>query len=508
MTDIYQAHNRQILNSIFEDDSAATFLSAGNIDSVSNSKILYVSRYAPNVEMKLTKNEILEMAENDYVEEINYIETDNSVAINPASVIYDDDEEPKDMTFFDVTGLSTMRDAWGFNGLNMKVGMIEANGHPSEYLDSPGTITRVYSPNSAMSNHATLVADIMLGTSTTENGTVLFEGAIPYANLYTASVASELEIKAAAEALLDEGVTAINCSFSYPEYNIDNNVYGDIAKWYDHISVQHNVHLILTASNEGALGVHRTNTSYNAIVVGACNNNGTILSDSSYIVLNNFMNKPDIVAPGDNINTMQFGGSGTSFAAPMVTSAVIQLSQASPVLMANPTLMKAVLLGNAKITSAMSTDPNVYSTMNNTTSAISQIYGAGMLNVAKAYTSFTSDLYYKTSTMPPQVSVASYQKSITKAKGKTLRFCLTWNKMNSVSGEHTTGTVTDAPLDNYKLIVITPSGDEYTSQNLYDNKQMISFVATENGTYTFKVVKIGTGGSGQVVRYSVAYSKQ
>ncbi len=509
VTDMYETHNNLMIENTLGALSGASLLMNGTTAS----QVSYVSRYAPNIEAYLTKAEILEIADSNLVEAIYSIETDAGNIANADFVVTveedDDLDEPKDMTFFEVTGLATARDMWGLTGLNMKVGMVEDDGLPRTSISNTATITHVYTSNdyTTTDNHATLVADIMVGRSIREDGVILFEGAIPSANLYCASVDDESDIKVAVESLLDEGVTAINCSFSYPTYNVANNVYGDIAKWYDHISAQHNVHLILSASNYGSAGIPRTNVSYNAIVVGACDNNGTILTDSSYITLNNFMNKPDMVAPGI-VSSMQYGNAGTSFAAPMVTSAVIQLSEASSVLMANPTLMKAVLLGNSKITNAMNNDANIISTTTNTNSAISQVYGTGMLNVTKAYTSFMNDLYYKTSSMSPYTNTINYQKNITKVTGKTLRFCLSWNKMNSITGDHITGAINNATLDKFQLTVTTPSGVVYTSQNLYDNKQVITFEATENGYYSYKIDRIGTGTSGGVVRFSVAYSKQ
>ena len=511
---LYETHNICMLNKMLSIEE--TFDINTYTEAKYSNKVVYVSRYAPNVEVRLTKNEILEISTLEYVKEINYIEqqiieSDVSVAERDISVRrnYDDEDEPKDMTFFDVTGLSTARDAWRLDGTNMRVGMVEHEGHPRTSISDTATITRVYSPETFTTNHATLVADIMIGRAIKDDGTVLFKGAIPNASLYTSSVRSELNLKEGVEALLDYGVTAINCSFSYPTNCLANNEYGDIAKWYDHISVQHNVHLILTSSNYGSEGIPRTNVSYNAIVVGACDNTGTILDTSSYITNVNFMNKPDIVAPGV-VASIEYSGAGTSFAAPMVTSAVIQLSQASSVLMSNPTLMKAVLLGNSTITNAMENDTNIYSNLNGTTSAISSVYGAGMLSVSRAYTSVISDLYYKTGTMSAHSATTTYQKNITKAKGKTLRFCLTWNKMNSIDDDvHTSSEVNEMVLDNFKLTVITPSGDVYVSQNLYDNKQMVTFEATENGYYTFKVQRVeGASSSGEIVRYSVGYSKQ
>lgn len=507
---MYQNYNQSIVNAISENVTVSNNLNTRNSNEESL-QIEYVCRYAPNVDMYLTKEQIISVAENDYVTEIYYVDTSNENNLRQGVIDdnYEEDDEPYDMTFFNVTGLATARDVWGLAGQGMNVGMVEIDGPPSNFT-TLGTMTNVYmsSNNLAPQLHAGLVASIMIATSYKSDGTLMFKGAIPNANLFTAAITAENYIKPAIEALLDSNVTAINCSFSYPEETPVFNLYGDTAKWYDHISVQHNVHLILSSSNYGSSGVKPTNTSYNAIVVGACNNEGVILSNSSYINSSGFMNKPDIVAPGKDIKAPVYGYSGTSFAAPMVTSAVVQLSQASPILMSNPTLMKAVLLSSSKITDSMSIDTDVFSDANGTESAISQIYGAGLLNVAKAYSAFVDNGYYKTGTMSPYSQSVIYTKNISRVSGKTLRVCLTWNKMNTVAEPHETGNVSSGTLDNFKLTVTTPSGVVYSSQNLYDNKQMISFVASENGTYTFKISRFGTGSSNEIVRYSLGYSVQ
>ena len=506
---LYQTHNQNIIDNIYEDSALTKVVNKRN-SNAENLQIDYVCRYAPNVNMTLTKEEILRVAENNNVTEIYYVDTSSESNLRQGVIDdgYDEEDEPYDMTFFNVTGLATARDAWGLDGQGMNVGMVDLHGHPYN-ISTLGVMENAYSSSNNMPQqlHASLVASVMIATSYKNDGTLMFQGAIPNAHLFTAAIEAEAYIKPAIETLLDNNVTAINCSFSYPEDTPVFNLYGDSAKWYDHISVQHNVHLILSSSNYGSLGVKPTNTSYNAIVVGACNNNGTILPDSSYINTNSFMNKPDLVAPGSNIYAPVFGSSGTSFAAPMVTSAVVQLSQASPILLANPTLMKAILLSGSTITNAMSVDTDVFSDANGTESAISHIYGAGMLNVTKAYTAFT-DGYYETETMSPYSRSVQFRNNISRAKGKTVRVCLTWNKMNSVAAPHETGAVSSGILDNFMLTVTTPSGVVYSAQNLYDNKQMISFIASESGSYTFNVSRFGTGVSDEIVRFSLAYSVQ
>lgn len=506
-SNMYREHNNSIIEDILP-PSVVSRESLSATEFAGASSISYICRYAPNVDMYLTKSQIYEIANSDYVTEINYRNTEEMVAENEiatSNLVQTLSDYDYDMTFQSVTGLSVARDAFGLSGVGMNVGMIEYGSQ----LPSFGTnanIESVYTkPLNIMSYnlHSGLVASIMVASEYDESGNLVFEGAIPNANLFFASISSDTHIKSATEALLDEQVVAINVSCSFPEGTSTGyfNSYGDIAKWYDYVTVNRNVHMILSAGNYGSSGVKWTNTSYNSLVVGACDNNGALKSYSSYINSNTKMNKPDLVAPG-HISAPAYSSDGTSFAAPLVTSAVIQLSQYSSILYSNPTLMKALLLGSATITDSMS-DSEVYSAENGTTSAISKQYGAGMLSVTKAYTAL-SNSYYKTGTFSPYSTSVDYNKNISRAANKTIRVCLNWDKINTGSAS----AITSLTLDNLKLTVTTPSGKVYSSQKLYDNKQMITFVATENGQYNFKIERFGSGSSNQILTYALAYSVQ
>lgn len=506
-SDMYTEHNSNIIADIIPTSViAAESLPATETETPSSTS--YICRYAPNADLYLTKSQIYEIANSDYVTNINYINTDEIAAednIATSNSVQTLSDETYDMTFQSVTGLSVARDAFGLDGTGMNVGMIEY----SSSLPTFGTnadIESVYTkPSNIMTYnlHSGLVASIMVASEYDENDNLIFEGAIPNANLFFASVSGESQIKAATEALLDKQVTAINVSCSFPEGTAANtfNTYGDIAKWYDYITVNQNVHMVISAGNYDSLGVKQTNTSYNSIVVGACDTDGTLEDYSSYINSNTNMNKPDLVAPG-HVRAPIYSNSGTSFATPLVTSAVIQLSQYSSVLYSNPTLMKSLLLGSAKITDSMN-DSEVYSLANGTSSTISKQYGAGMLSVTNAYTALNNN-YYKTGTFSPYSTGVSYSKNLSRATNKTIRICLNWDKINSGSAS----SLTSLTVDNLKLTVTTPSGVVYSSQRLYDNKQMISFVATENGQYTFEIERFGSGTSNQIVTYALSYSIQ
>lgn len=464
-------------------------------DSLQSDSIVFISRYSPNIELTLTKDQIQSITRLSNVVSVNSIsELSRCMDENIENTGYQ--INPK---FYDVVGIPTVRDAFGLTGRNMKVGMLEYGGLVNTTAITTNEIYHVYGKGTKNDIHASTVAKIMVGNI---DGYV---GAIPNAELYYASCNKKIEnLKPAIEALIDEGVTAINCSFGFAS---SHNLYSDIAKWYDHVSTQHSVHMILAAGNFGVDGVCSDNMSYNAIVVGNCYNCGEIFNESSYNTVANTAYKPDIVAPGVNIFVLPSyqADSGTSFSAPLVTSAVIQLAEINPVLCSSPTLMKALLLSSSKITDAMLEEPMI-STPNNSTIAFSREYGAGMLRVDRAYTAIHDKGYYFNGTATPELSSFTYSKNITKSVGKTVRVCLTWDKITNVSGNHSNSILTEAQLDTFRLKITTPSGVLYSSDYLYDNKQMISFVSTENGVYNFTVERISATTSNNEIDYAIAFS--
>lgn len=491
----YKTHNQNMLNSL-------------NDVLVNVAEVTFVSQYSPNIEIKMSKEDVLRIAELKNVNEIYFVENEFELIPDESEVSdYIEETSPTepDDTYFHVTGLDIGRDVFNLTGKVsedsvMKVGVIEYNNKLFANKFNNNNITILQQGSAQSDVHSSLVCGLMI--SNLED----FKGAIPEAHLFYTT--TDGGVKSQIEALINCEVSAINCSFSQFVALGLYNTYLDYAKWYDHIAVQHNVHLILTAGNEGSLGVP-SNTSYNAIVVGNCNKDGIIADSSSYISADNSFYKPDIVAPGVNLVNPFVSDpeirTGTSFSAPLITSAVIQLCQASPILAANPTLMKSLLLSSATITDGMQNEP-MYSVVGSNAIALSRAYGAGRLNLTKAYETFITKGNYITSSFSSNSTGAIFNRNITKVANKTLRFCLTWDKYNTVDGNHLNNDVNSPALDNLRLEVVTPSGVTYTSNFMFDNKQMITFNATENGYYSIRVYREGTANSNHKIDYSITYS--
>ncbi len=296
--------------------------------------------------------------------------------------------------------------------------------------------------------------------------------------------------------------------------NDGNNNYGDTAKWIDHIVSQHNVTYVGAAGNAGENGVGSGQMAYNMITVGGCNNNGTLSGYSSYTNTDGKNYKPDLVAPGDSFvlpatrdssTAIPNAASGTSFSTPMVTGAVAQLCQASSSLKINPRLMKAVLLAGTEITDSMDESEVISNSSGNT--ALSKMYGSGMLNVINSYALYSARRNYASGSITSSVNSVGKTMSINATAGKLVRVCAVWDKPNTVSDSHSTGTITSPNLDTFKLKVTDPKGNSYTSYCSYDNKSMVSFVSSGSGTYTIQLIRRGTFVSDNI-RYGIAASVQ
>ncbi|MBQ8057903.1 MAG: hypothetical protein IJ275_06185, partial [Ruminococcus sp.] len=252
--DEYKKHNGNMINKVTD-----------ALDSTSIEKV-YVSKYAPNVELELSKEEIFEVSELQNVDEIYFVNPYNELLLEESNICTIDNETQEykpDDTFYSVTGLSTGRDVFGLTGLGLNVGVIEAESILTPERINCDDVVIIKQGTFETSSHGDLVCGLMVSNRND------FLGAIPEAGLRYTTVSKEGDIKGAVEDLLGYGVTAINCSFSYPyDGTINYNTYSDTAKWYDHVAVQHNVHLILTTSNAGSLGVVPSKTAYNAIAVG------------------------------------------------------------------------------------------------------------------------------------------------------------------------------------------------------------------------------------------------
>lgn len=503
---IYEEENHEKLNSVFS-----------NIEW--NEEDSYVSRYSPYVFTNLSKSDIYEICENEYVSEIyaysEELEEEDDPEPDPGS----GNSISEYSTYqYDSTGITEMRDNNNFTGSGIKIGIFDAEFAKFENVDylNQSHICAYYGQQGSILNqytaHGSLVACIIAGDYHDSITGATYVGVVPDADLYLASVRVygngnsqvtqydfDFAICERIENLIDDGVNVINmslslCSDSYNSYN-------SYALWVDHIVSEHNVSFVASAGNSGLLGITGGKYAYNIITVGNCDQNGTIHPDSSYcssLFYNGHgMYKPDIVAPGTNIYTPAFlynsshsntTNSGTSVSAPIVTGVVAQICDASPTLSVNPQLMKAILLSGSVIKDNMEVNELIEPLSNSLYKGFSRKYGAGMVNVLNAYNAINTSSSF---IVPHSVNPLPLTRNIYLSKNQLLRFCNTWEVPVSLADNSSAPIETTIPNPQYYYLgITTPSGVLRAINNSFDSKNMLTFESEESGTYSITIYRL------------------
>lgn len=254
--------------------------------------------------------------------------------------------EDSSQNAYNYSEISTLHSA-GYNGQGIIIGMLESgvpNTNNQTLTDAQARI-EVISNNAEVSKHATMVASI------------INKFAPEFEKLYNATCNTNVEMIISIEALLSKNVNLINMSWGMqnpetallntPTSYIDNE-YSFYAKWIDHIAYNHSVHMIIASGNYGKNRVSSNAMAYNAIAVGAVDNENTItyfddiswiasmpigvyfpdyFKSSSYNSIPNLPYKPDICAHGAMISVPgTIIDEGTSFAAPQITGIIASLA--------------------------------------------------------------------------------------------------------------------------------------------------------------------------------------
>lgn len=450
------------------------------LDEFPQVKALFVSEYAPFIIAEADRDDIVQMGRCDCVVSIDAFTNEKS--------------EMEDLGLANsITRADYVRDTYGNDGSGVKIGIVEANGVPNvsdSYLTSANIIKR--SGDTTTDTHATKVARILVGTDINGNN----DGLAPAATLYCCIGNNDSSFYSGIEWLVSCGVNVINASLGWSS---TAGQYDTRAKWIDHIAVQHDVHFVKSAGNNGGL-ITSPGMAYNAITVGGINpNNSTTISDFEFCTFSSYQEsgtiraeKPNLVAPCTGF----WGSDGTSFAAPQVTGTIAQLCSYKNTLKTKQAAMGAILaasaankvecVGNGEKGDVFANTPsNLISSSN---LQISNKVGAGILDSRWArgiayyghYWSYT----IAESSFP-------YTKTVTiNASGNSLtRVAIFWLKRNSISGTHASSTSgTFFPYTNLNLEIFDPDGHSVgKSQLLYSNFEIVQFVPTKTGTYQIKI---------------------
>lgn len=449
--------------------------------------IVYVSQYSPVVIAELDYEGVTDLAATSDTEFLDYYYTSS-----------DDEMEVS----IPVIRANTVQNNYGFTGSGIKIGQVEADvpDVTSAQLAPIASRIHIYPDNSAPSPHATMVASIMVGQQTASYP----KGVAPGATLYCASKTNAGGYIQAIEWLLSSGVNVINAStkLSYNNVYDNENTYDSTAKWIDHIAINHSVHFVKSAGNSGASGVTSGGMAYNAITVGNIDDKNTLTlqddtlrSTSSYSTSTLYAYKPDLCAPGTNINTSIGSDSGTSLAAPHVAATIALLCQQKPALKTQQDVVKAVLTA--------SVNPNSPHKYRPTQNGYRQ-YGAGLLDSYRACWITANTRYYSSSMTSSQTS-KTFNMNVT-SSDTLMRVSLAFLQYNKFSSSTHTSLPTVNATPNLNLYIYSPSGKLVASSTTANNNvEIAEFVPTEYGTYSIKVTNASSSSNTGTIYFGLSW---
>lgn len=502
--DKYYESNNYIINQLFS-TSLPHYLKSQLLTG-SN---IWIGQYSPIIKLSLTKDEINRIKDSDFVEAIyldDYVTVLNETTIEPQS-----SSSTTSMSVWKQTTNVTYLNNLGFDGSGIKVGLYDVGvlryddtamkNYKASFTDlyNDGRLIADPAAPTEDPSHAAYCGSIIAGSST--NGT----GVAPGVTLYSTTGSNRTgAMEGAMEWLISQDVNVISISVGWSTYN----TYDYISQWLDHIAVQHEITVVISAGNQGSTDICGGGMSYNSITVGASDDKNTIsrtddtVADfSSYNSNSSLGIKPDIVAPGCGIMTPVGANGGTSLSTPIVAGIIALIYEMRPGLTSQQQVTKSVLLAGI---SDCGTSLMAKSTVNSTAIAMKQNAGAGLVD-GRGARWVAADGRYVGGTF--NSSTTTYTKTYTVAADEKLtRISLAWAKYNRLSGNH--GSYNEPTNPSCALLylqVTTPSGKVYKSHKTTGNVQNICFVPTEAGTYTIKVTKISAPSSEPYVHFGLSW---
>ncbi len=267
--------------------------------------------------------EILQFSEEVERAVINYIEYDETTTSSETT----EDNYPFSDALADI-GVTDL--AYTGNGVN--VGTIELGAPDSTENLKTDKFTSL---SSYTTNHSTRVTSIIGGIS----------GIAEDVHLYCAGLLYSSFTDCVNKLIDNYKVNVINISYGCNHLGF----YDCYCAYIDWIIRESGCTIVKSAGNDGGTASPNFSSpgcAMNAITVGATDSSKNVSTFSSWYTSNNYLYKPDLVAPGENISSIRNlpgTNSGTSFSAPMVTGMIALLMEEFSYLKYNPSLVKAAL---------------------------------------------------------------------------------------------------------------------------------------------------------------------
>jgi len=430
----------------------------------------YVSPLAPLIYVDLPKPAILELVFKEGVDTI-YGPNVNRDMLNNAKP----------------TQKADIVDNWfGFDGTGVDLAITEDSrvefGNP--YLNAG--VTRVPAdPN--VDDHATACT----GMVASQHGT--YQGIAQGVNLFSANGTSYSDANMAAAmdwAAINQNVDVMNNSWGG---NSSSGAFNEHDRHADYLVRNNTCTLVVSAGNDGDVPSHYVGSpgkGYNVITVGAYDDNNSLSWDGDSIAPYSSFNdpstgceKPEVAASGSLIYSTLMSspwlgyagsGSGTSYAAPMVSGAAALLMDRNATLESWPETVKAILMATAL--------HNIEGS-----SRLSEKDGAGGVDMRAAFHAADEGWWSGRTVYQADLPV---QYSFYAFAGQTIRAAIAWD--SNPNNTYTTDPL-EADLD---LRLRNPSGTIVASSSSSTNSfEVIEYTAAETGNYTLEAYVWSWSGS-------------
>ncbi|MGM9646226.1 MAG: S8 family serine peptidase [Eubacteriales bacterium] len=338
-----------------------------------------------------------------------------------------------------------MEDTLGYTGAGVRVGVFDLSYSEGVYyrsydtsnvhLTSKASAGKLhYKEDETLSNnngisfvvdsHATKVLSILCGDEVTLPSGEKYKGIAPDATVYFAHgyFGNESSYKGAINWLVSNNVSVINISAGCRNRSDEKNSYNSVDEYFDNFVIEYRIAVVKSAGNkEMNNGEVVTNywisspgLAYNVITVGSMSN--SVDSNGKYLIANyssgdigsTFTAKPDLCSFGSDVYmcgsnaSLTNYGSGTSFAAPMVTATIALMFEAQPNLIGKPDTIKSILVANANQhiinktnCNKTSEDGTIYNEGCSSNGVMFSKVGAGLLSINSSIQSALRNDYHR-----------------------------------------------------------------------------------------------------------------
>jgi hypothetical protein len=367
----------------------------------------------------------------------------------------------------------------GFTGSGIRIGIVE-NNNINTAADNCLDIVATRNSGFPHSTHKSIVAAI----AACNDSSGVLKGVAPGAQILDAGHNNSQTdtvnaLTWATNPASTTPATIINHSESYET----STAVEYLDRVYDYWVRQRKFTAVIAAGNTSG-NVTTPGKAYNVVTVGNVDDKGNVAdkggsswaddemrASSAFINPTTGLEKPEVVAPGTNINTVAGQNSGTSFAAPQVAGLAALLMQRHATLKTWPSVVKAII-----VTSAVH---NIEGSKR-----LSNYDGAGSIDAALADQIAQTQGGASACNAPCWWNIST--SSATPTVGGNLE-----RYFRATQGD--SAYANDSLLTNYDLYVIAPNGETKSNTVALSNFEIVDFTAPATGQYTISINRNASG---------------